>query len=155
MKNSAEDCLDACKANSECAWWVLIRLLLITVGLNRTGHMSFFTGQDRTPKFAGQVLPDRTKSGLIFYIPNNRISMKFFKLKQTKKLRKKEFEKKFEIFFEIFFFLIFRSFKSPASGKENVRFPDSPDFENSPDFRTGRDVRLSPTSKHFAILQPV
>ena len=34
-------------------------------------------------------------------------------------------------------------FKSPASGKENVRFPDSPDFENSPDFRTGRDVRLS------------
>ena len=35
-----------------------------------------------------------------------------------------------------FFFLIFRSFKSPASGKENVRFLDSPDFENSPDFRT-------------------
>ena len=40
--------------------------------------MSFLTGQDRTPKFAGQVLPDRTKSGLIFYIPNNRISFKFF-----------------------------------------------------------------------------
>ena len=42
--------------------------------------------------------------------------------------------------------MIFRSFKSPASGKENVRFPDSPDFENSPDFRTGRDVRLSPST---------
>ena len=36
------------------------------LGLNRTGHMSFLTGQDRTPKFAGQVLPDRTESGLIF-----------------------------------------------------------------------------------------
>ena len=35
-------------------------------GLNRNGHMSFLTGQDRTPKFARQVLPDRTKSGLIF-----------------------------------------------------------------------------------------
>ena len=28
--------------------------------------MSFLTGQDGTPKFAGQVLPDRTESGLIF-----------------------------------------------------------------------------------------
>ena len=36
------------------------------VGLNRTGHMSFLTGQDRTHKFAGQVLPDRTESGLVF-----------------------------------------------------------------------------------------
>ena len=36
------------------------------IGLDRTGHMSFLTGQDRTPKFAGQVLPDRTESGLIF-----------------------------------------------------------------------------------------
>ena len=29
-------------------------------------------------------------------------------------------------------------FESPASGKENVQFPDSPDFENLPDLRTGR-----------------
>jgi hypothetical protein len=36
-----------------------------TVGLDRNGHMNFLTGQDRTPKFAGQVLPDRTESGLI------------------------------------------------------------------------------------------
>ena len=41
---------------------------LLDVGLNRTGHMSFLTGQDWTPKFAGQVLPDRTESGLIFNI---------------------------------------------------------------------------------------
>ena len=39
---------------------------MIIVGLDRTGHMSFLTGQDRTPKFARQVLPDRTESGLIF-----------------------------------------------------------------------------------------
>ena len=38
----------------------------IFLGLNRTGHMSFLTGQDRTPKFARQVLPDWTESGLIF-----------------------------------------------------------------------------------------
>ena len=31
-----------------------------------TRHMSFQTGQDRAPKFAGQVLPDETKSGLKF-----------------------------------------------------------------------------------------
>ena len=34
--------------------------------LNWNGHMSFLTGQDWTPIFAGQVLPARTKSGLIF-----------------------------------------------------------------------------------------
>jgi hypothetical protein len=39
---------------------------MLEVGLNRTGHMRFLSGQDRTPKFAGQVLPDRTESGLIF-----------------------------------------------------------------------------------------
>ena len=39
---------------------------LVDLGLDRTGHMFFLTGQDRTPKFAGQVLPDRTESGLIF-----------------------------------------------------------------------------------------
>ena len=38
----------------------------LDVGLDRTGHMSFLTGQDRAPKIAGQVLPDRTESGLIF-----------------------------------------------------------------------------------------
>ena len=37
----------------------------ILVGLDRTGHMSFPTGQDRTPKFAGHVLPDRTSTGPI------------------------------------------------------------------------------------------
>ena len=28
------------------------------VGLDRTGHMSFLTGLNRTPEFAGQVPPD-------------------------------------------------------------------------------------------------
>ena len=37
----------------------------IQLGLNRTGHMSVQPGQDRTPKYAGRVLPDRTKSGPI------------------------------------------------------------------------------------------
>ena len=44
----------------------VIELTHCKLGLDRTGHMSFLTGQDRTPKFAGQVLPDRTISGLIF-----------------------------------------------------------------------------------------
>ena len=44
--------------------------LVHKLGINRTGHMSFLTGQDRTPKFAGQVLPDRTESGLTFYHTN-------------------------------------------------------------------------------------
>ena len=39
---------------------------LYGLGLNRTGHMSFLTGQDQTPKFAGQVRPGQTVSGLIF-----------------------------------------------------------------------------------------
>ena len=45
---------------------VLYKNLLKYVGLDQTGHMSFLTGQDRTHKFAGQVLPDRTESGLNF-----------------------------------------------------------------------------------------
>ena len=36
--------------------------------------------------------------------------------------------------------IFFEIVKSPASGKENVRFPDSPDFENFPDFQTRHDV---------------
>ena len=35
------------------------------LGLNRTGLMGFLNGQDRTTKFARQVLLDQTKSGLI------------------------------------------------------------------------------------------
>ena len=40
--------------------------VILLKGLKRTGHMSFLTGQDRTPKFPGQVLLDQTKSGLPF-----------------------------------------------------------------------------------------
>ena len=39
--------------------------LYIVIGLDWTGLMSFLTGQDLTPKFAGQVLPDRIVSELI------------------------------------------------------------------------------------------
>ena len=63
------------------------------------------------------------------------------------KMLKKKFEKKFEKNFEtkkksnfFWIFSTFTSVKSPASRKENVRFPDSPDFVNFPVFRTGRDV---------------
>ena len=35
--------------------------LVFKIGLDRTGHMSFLPRQDRTPKFAGQVLPDLTE----------------------------------------------------------------------------------------------
>ena len=44
----------------------ITQLDYLQLGLNRTGHMSFLTGQDLTPKFAGQVLPDQTESGLMF-----------------------------------------------------------------------------------------
>ena len=56
---------------------------------------------------------------------------------------KKKFEKKVLKFYFLYFFPIF---KSPVSGKENVWFPVSPDFDNLPDFRTGRDIWLSPTA---------
>ena len=66
------------------------------VGLDRTGHTSFLTGQDWTPKFAGQVLPDRIQSGLIF--------LNILPYKQTKKSMKNCLKKKtFEIF--LFFFI--------------------------------------------------
>ena len=38
------------------------------------------------------------------------------------------------------FFSVFKSVKSPASVKENVWFPDSPDFKSLPDF-TRSDVQ--------------
>jgi hypothetical protein len=121
--------------------------------------MSFLTGQVRTPKFAGQVLPDRTESGLIFLtfyltsmcyhfsydkVPGHKYGVKNLNwdvFQNFKILKQKNL-----FFFFLDFFLIFSSiFKranSPASGKENVRFPDSPDFENLPDFPTGRRALL-------------
>ena len=57
--------------------------------------------------------------------------------------KQKNLEKKKKNVFWNFFLLFIKvlKLKSPASEKENVRFPDSPDFEKLPDFRTGRDVR--------------
>ena len=61
------------------------------------------------------------------------------------KRKKKKVEKKNLENFLDFFSMYFLSFKSPVSRKENVWFPDSPDFKNLLDFRTGHDVWLSPT----------
>ena len=36
---------------------------------------------------------------------------------------------------------ILKSVKSLASGKENILFPDSPDFEKFTDFLSGHDVK--------------
>ena len=99
-----------------------------TIGLNRTGHMSFLTGQDQTPKFAGQFLPDRTKSGLIFlniFIPSmiywHKVGVKSSKLGYIQELKK--INEKFIFGFSS----IFNSAICPASGKENVPFPNSPE----------------------------
>ena len=69
-----------------------------------------------------------------FYILKKLKNFKKIKKKKKKKL-KKEKKKNLKIFG---FFPIFSSDKSPASGKENVRFLVSPDFENLPDFWTGQ-----------------
>ena len=62
-----QHCSAQCSVLQKCTC-LLMKLpqRIYNLGLNRIGHMSFLTGQDRTPKFAGQVLPDRTESGLIF-----------------------------------------------------------------------------------------
>lgn len=39
----------------------------IRIGLAQTGHTSFLNRHDRTPKFVGQILPDRTNSRLKFF----------------------------------------------------------------------------------------
>ena len=59
---------------------------------------------------------------------------------EKKKKSKKNLEFKIQNL-EFFFFSTFKSVKSPVSGKENVLFPDSPDFENYLNVRTGRDVQ--------------
>ena len=48
---------------------------------------------------------------------------------------KKSFEKK--LYF-CWIFVYLKRVKSPAFGKDNVWFLDSPDFEHLPDFRAGR-----------------
>ena len=70
-------------------------LICIKVGLNRTGHMTFLTGQDQTPKFAGQVLPDRSESGIIFFA--------FYQ--RNKQQQQQNYEQKFEKKIWIFYYL--------------------------------------------------
>ena len=85
--------------------------------------MSFLTGQDQTPKFAGKVLPDRTESELrflTFYLtrmgyqfsydkdPGKNLVSKNINWDIFENKQKKNFEKKnLKIFFGIFFFLFF------------------------------------------------
>ena len=107
--------------------------------------MSFLTGQDRTPKFAGQVLPDRTKSGLTF------LNILLHK-KTKKKIMKKKILKKKNLKILKFFFGFFSILKGPESGKEKTRKSGIRTFQDLPDFRTGRDVRLSPTRKLIVYL---
>ena len=97
--------------------------------------MSFLTGQDRTLKFAGQVLPDRTESGLIFltfYLTSMGYQFSYYKVPGHK------FGVK-NLNWEVFFFY-FKSVKSPAPGKENVRFPDFLKIcrTSGPDVMSGR-----------------
>ena len=102
-------------------YWLIIRALT-HLGLDRTGHMSLLTEQDRTPKFARQVLPDRTESGLLFLkhftcqagdhkiskFPGHMIGVK--NAHRQDKERNKRFVKKFfekNIFFWNFFWFFF------------------------------------------------
>ena len=48
----------------------------LILGLDRTEHMSFLSGQDRTPKLAGHVLPDRTKSGPRLFLSTGCLALK-------------------------------------------------------------------------------
>ena len=104
----------------------------LQLGLDRTGHMSFLTGQDQTPKFAGQVLPDQTKSGL------SSLNILLCK-KTTKNYEKKNLKKKFWNFFEKilkFFFLTFFYIKGSGvreGKKPEVRNPDISRFAGLPD----------------------
>ena len=128
--------------------------------------MSFLTGQDPTPKFAGQVLPDWTKSRLTSLnilhsnyelsirsvdtnLVSNVLNQDVFGISgiDEKKILKKD-----EKFIYIFFLIlssIFNSVESLASGRENVRCPDSPDFVNFLVFRTRCDVQQSPNVLNF------
>ena len=104
-------------------------------GLDRTGHMSFLTEQDRTPKFAGQVLLDQTKSGLIYIFKHftyqvrviNSLKIRFMETNLVSKVlnwdvfenstdKQKTIERKLD-----FFLSIPKSVKSPVSGKANVQ----------------------------------
>ena len=82
--------------------------------------MSFLTGQDRTPKFAGQVLPDRTKSGLTF--------LNILLHKNTRKnYEKKNLKKKLKILKKNFGFISI--LKGLESGKEKTGSPESGHFK--------------------------
>ena len=101
------------------------------LGLKQTGHITFLTGQDQTPKFAGQVLPDRTKSGLTFLnILLHKNTRKNYEKKIWKKIKKKKM-KMLEIFFWIFFYI--KESGVWEGKKPEVRHPDISKFAGLPD----------------------
>ena len=73
--------------------------------------MSFLTGQDRTSKFAGQVLPDRIRT----YISKQNF-IEIHQIETSSRSKKNYWS------FISYFLLNFKSFKSSTSGKENVWF---------------------------------
>jgi hypothetical protein len=93
--------------------------------------MSFLTGEDGT-----RNLPDRScRTGLnpdLYF-------QTLYHINEQKKIMKKSLKKSLKKKLKIYIF--FPIFKCPASGKENVQFPDSPDFEKLPDSGAGLDVR--------------
>ena len=70
--------------------------------------------------------PDRTGPDTQIYIPNNRISSQFIKLKLLLFKKSKQTKKDWIWnFLFLFFFIISKSFKNPASGKKTSRFRTS------------------------------
>ena len=96
-----------------------------------------------------QIFKVRTHQKPDVLLPGRRtfITWKNGEKNPKKKSKKKNFWKFFFWIFFGFFSPIFSSDKSPASGKENVRFLVSPDFENLPDFRTEQWCPVEPYCK--------
>ncbi len=97
------------------------------LGLNRTGHMSFLTGQDRTPN-----LLDRTESGLIFltfYLTSMGYQLSYDKVPGHKFGVKKsqlgciwKWKKKALNFFFLFFLLFLKELKVRRPGRKMSGF---------------------------------
>ena len=105
------------------------------VGLHQTVHMSILAGQDIQICLTGPAGLDWIRTYVFKNFTYQVWVMNFLKIRSldtnlvSTVLLEKEIEKKNEKK-EL---QLFKSVESPASGNENVWFPDSPDFENFPD----------------------
>ena len=102
--------------------------------------MSFLTGQDQTSKFARQVLPVRTESGLIFkhFIFQVWVISSLKNLVSTillDQINKQKFQNKIW-----FFFLSSKVLIVQCPGRKTSGFLDSPYSEKFPDFQTGGEM---------------